>query len=147
MPAATLLGVIHDHRDVSDQIVATLVGQIRMPANRASETAGLGARQRMWAEMLRLAGSRRATTGNAILSPPPTHAEQAARIGGHREAVTHELRRRARITESGGERTCLSASWWAQAHHDGVLVSVSLLERSFLRAHNVMERCGLIVLR
>ena len=91
MPAATLRGAIHDHPDVCDQILATLVGQIRMLANRANETAGLSARQRMWAEMLRLAGSKRATLGNAILSPPPTHAELAARIGSHREAVTREL--------------------------------------------------------
>lgn len=91
MPAATLRHAIHDHPDVSDQILATLVGQIRMLANRANETAGLSARHRMWAEMLRLARSKPATPGSAILSPPPTHAELASRVGSHREAVTREL--------------------------------------------------------
>lgn len=91
MPAAALRGAIHDHPDVSDQIIATLVGQIRMLANRTNETAGLNARQRMWAEMLRLARSKPATPGSAVLSPPPTHAELASRIGSHREAVTREL--------------------------------------------------------
>lgn len=91
MPAATFRRAIHDYPDVCDQILGTLVGQIRMLANRANETAGLNVRQRVWAELLRLAQAGRVGAGNPTISPPPTHAELAARVGSHREAVTREL--------------------------------------------------------
>jgi CRP-like cAMP-binding protein len=91
MPAATFRKVLHEYSDVCDQILAVLVGQIRMLSNRAYESAGLDVRHRLWAELLRLARSGRMGDGGMTLSPPPTHAELAARIGSHREAITREL--------------------------------------------------------
>ena len=91
MPAAAFRGAIHAHPDVCDQVMGVLVGQIRMLANRTTETAGLSVRERLWAELLRLANAGWMTNGAAVLSPPPTHAELAGRVGSHREAVTREL--------------------------------------------------------
>jgi CRP-like cAMP-binding protein len=91
MPAAAFRRAIHAHPDVCDQVLAVLVGQIRMLANRANETSGLSTRHRLWAELLRLARPAPAAPGVAVISPPPTHAELAARVSSHREAVTREL--------------------------------------------------------
>jgi len=91
MPAKGFRRAIHEHPDVCDQILAVLVGQIRMLANRANETTGLSMKHRLWAELLRLASPGRTPPGLPIISPPPTHAELAARVASHREAVTREL--------------------------------------------------------
>ncbi len=90
LPAPAFRQAIHAHPTVCDAVLAVLVGQIRMLANRANETSGLQVKHRLWAELLRLA---RPADGSAaaIVSPPPTHAELAARVGSHREAVTREL--------------------------------------------------------
>jgi CRP-like cAMP-binding protein len=91
MPAAVFRSAIHDHPDVCDQVLGVLVGQIRMLANRANETAALRMKPRLWAELQRLGRPSAGQTGVLVVSPPPTHAELAARIGSQREAVTKEL--------------------------------------------------------
>ena len=47
---------------------------------------------RIHSELLRLAHAGRIVDGAGRISPPPTHAEIAARISTHREAVTRELK-------------------------------------------------------
>jgi CRP-like cAMP-binding protein len=91
MPAAAFRGAIHQHPDVCDQVLAVLVGQIRMLANRANEVSGLSMKPRLWAELLRLARPAASVPEPPVVSPPPTHAELAARVSSHREAVTREL--------------------------------------------------------
>jgi CRP/FNR family transcriptional regulator, cyclic AMP receptor protein len=91
LPASGFRRAIHDHPDVCDQVLAVLVGQIRSLANRTTESSGLNVKHRLWAELLRLAEAGRAASGPPVVSPPPTHAELAARVGSHREAVTREL--------------------------------------------------------
>jgi CRP/FNR family cyclic AMP-dependent transcriptional regulator len=91
MPASAFRRAIHDHPVVCDQVLAVLVGQIRMLANRANETSGLSMKQRLWAELLRLARPVQTAPGFPVISPPPTHSELAARVSSHREAVTREL--------------------------------------------------------
>lgn len=72
-----------------------LVTQIRELTDRVFEFSTLAVKNRIHAELLRLA--RRAAPGadEAALSPPPTHAEIASRISTHREAVSRELSRLA----------------------------------------------------
>jgi CRP/FNR family cyclic AMP-dependent transcriptional regulator len=91
MSAAAFRRTIHEHPDVCDQVLAVLVGQIRMLANRANETSGLSMKHRLWAELLRLARPAQGASGLLVVSPPPTHSELAARVSGNREAVTREL--------------------------------------------------------
>ncbi len=83
--------VIHEHPSVCDQVLAVLVGQVRMLANRANEAAGLRMKHRLWAELLRLARPGPNASGLPVVSPPPTHAELAGRVNSHREAITREL--------------------------------------------------------
>jgi CRP-like cAMP-binding protein len=89
MPPTIFRGVVHAYPDVCDQLLVLLASQIRMLANRVNEYATLDVRTRIYAELLRLARTGRG--GEAIISPPPTHAELAARVSSHREAVTREL--------------------------------------------------------
>jgi len=91
LPAAAFRRAIHEHPEVCDRVLALLVSQIRMLANRVRENSGLSVKQRLWAELLRLARPAASTPEASVVSPPPTHAELAARVGSHREAVTREL--------------------------------------------------------
>lgn len=91
MPAGVFRQVVHEHPDACDQLLQTLVAQVRMLANRANEQSNLGARQRLYAELLRLARAPMGGGGHPVVSPPPTHAELAARVSSHREAITREL--------------------------------------------------------
>jgi CRP/FNR family transcriptional regulator, cyclic AMP receptor protein len=91
MSAATFRRTIHEHADVCDQVMAVLVNQIRSLTNRANENSGLSAKHRLWAELLRLARPATLTPDQPVVSPPPTHAELAARVSSHREAVTREM--------------------------------------------------------
>jgi len=101
MPAGVFRRVVHEHPDVCDQLLLTLVGQIQTLANRANEQSNLNARQRLYAELLRLARAPLDRGGHPTVSPPPTHAELAARVSSHREAITRELNalERSRLIE------------------------------------------------
>ncbi len=95
--------VVHAHPGVADNILAKLVAVIRALDNRASEHANLGVRERLCAELLRL--GRTTADGRLVVSPPPTHAELAARISTGREAVTkllNALERQGAISRARG---------------------------------------------
>ena len=91
MPAGVFRRAVHEHPDVCDQLLLALVGQIRTLANRANEQSNLGVRGRLYAELLRLARAPAGGASRLVVSPPPTHAELAARVSSHREAITREL--------------------------------------------------------
>lgn len=63
-----------------------------MLANRVNEFTTLDARHRIYAELLRLSRSETGRPGQAVVSPPPAHAEIAARVSIRREAVARELK-------------------------------------------------------
>jgi CRP/FNR family cyclic AMP-dependent transcriptional regulator len=91
MPASVFRRAVHAHPDVCDQLLALLCGQIRMLSTRVNEFTTLDVRHRIYAELLRL--SRREGDGiQAVISPPPVHAELAARVSTRREAVARELK-------------------------------------------------------
>ena len=70
-----------------------LVTQIRDLSERVFEFTALGVKNRIHAELLRLAIQNAGDDNTARLSPAPKHAEIASRISSHREAVTRELNR------------------------------------------------------
>lgn len=92
MTAATFRDTIHAHADLCDQLLKLLASQIRSLATRLNEFSTLSVKQRIYAELLRLARPPRAGETSAVISPPPTHAELASRVSTHREAVTRELK-------------------------------------------------------
>lgn len=89
MSAVEFRETIHRYPKVCDRVLATLAAAIRTLNNRANEQASFDVRERLCAELLRL--SRTTADGRVVVSPPPTHAELAARISTHREAVTKLL--------------------------------------------------------
>ncbi len=89
MPAAVLWEAIHRYPSVREYMLKDLVADIRTANQRAHEQANYDVRKRLCAELIRL--SRTTGEGRVVVSPPPTHAEFAARISTHREAVTKTL--------------------------------------------------------
>jgi CRP/FNR family transcriptional regulator, cyclic AMP receptor protein len=89
MTSATFREAIHRYPSVCDKVLATLVTAIRALNDRTNEQANFDIHERVCAELLRL--SRITPDGRTVVSPPPTHAELAARISTHREAVTKVL--------------------------------------------------------
>jgi CRP-like cAMP-binding protein len=92
MPASVFRAAIHAHADVCDKLLRILAGQIRILANRVNEFSTLDVRYRIYAELLRLSRPDAANPGHAIISPPPVHAEIAARVSTRRETVARELK-------------------------------------------------------
>jgi CRP/FNR family cyclic AMP-dependent transcriptional regulator len=82
---------------VAESLLKHLVTEIRELTTRVYEFSTLAVRYRIQAEVLRLAGlsARHGKTANII--PAPTHAEIASRTSTHREAVTRELNRLAKL--------------------------------------------------
>lgn len=92
MPATVFRTAIHSHYDICDQLLALLAGQIRALANRVNEFSTLDVRYRIYAELLRLSRPEAGGAGRAFISPPPVHAEIAARVSTRREAVAREMK-------------------------------------------------------
>ncbi|HEY4919515.1 MAG TPA: Crp/Fnr family transcriptional regulator [Xanthobacteraceae bacterium] len=91
MPAAAFLAAVNEHADVCNQVLALLAGQIRSLSNRVHEFTTLDVQHRIMAELLRLSRPEPNRPGRAIVSPPPIHAEIAARVSTRREGVVREL--------------------------------------------------------
>jgi CRP-like cAMP-binding protein len=91
MPPSVFRQVVHEHPDVCNRLLVLLASQIRALSNRVNEFATLDVRARIYAELLRLSRPSHGDGRQAVISPPPTHAEIAARVSSRREAVTREL--------------------------------------------------------
>jgi len=91
MSAAVFLETVTSHPDVCVQLLRLVTSQVRMLATRVNEFTTLAIRERLIMELLRLSKSSRADPREAIVSPPPVHADLAGRISTRRETVTKEL--------------------------------------------------------
>ena len=81
----------------AENLFKHFVMEIRELTTRVYEFSTLAVRYRIQAEVLRLANlsARHGKVSN--IAPAPTHAEIASRTSTHREAVTRELNRLAKI--------------------------------------------------
>ena len=91
MPANRFRRMLRDHPEVAQNIMQHLVGLVRKLSDRVVEFSVLAVKNRIHAELLRLARDHGGDGGSAVISPAPTHAEIASRVSTHREAVTREL--------------------------------------------------------
>jgi CRP/FNR family transcriptional regulator, cyclic AMP receptor protein len=82
---------------VARAVMKGLVRNVRSLTKRVYEFSTLAVNNRIQAELLRLASLAPQEGKGARLEPAPTHAEIASRVSTHREAVTRELNRLARI--------------------------------------------------
>ncbi len=92
MPPAVFLAMLERHPQIARRVMHYLVGLVRALSERVFEFSTLAVKNRIHAELLRLAREAGASNkGPQRISPAPTHAEIASRISTHREAVTREL--------------------------------------------------------
>jgi CRP/FNR family cyclic AMP-dependent transcriptional regulator len=92
VPQEMFLSLLSDYPALALTVMRTMSSAIRALNERVVEFSTLGVRNRIHAELLRLGRDGRQVENTARISPPPTHAEIAARISTHREAVTRELK-------------------------------------------------------
>ncbi len=83
--------MIETYPSTSTAELKRLTALIRMLSERVFEFSTLGVRNRIHAELLRLAQNNYQGDNTAKISPAPKHADIASRISTHREAVTREL--------------------------------------------------------
>jgi CRP-like cAMP-binding protein len=97
MSAAAFREILQTEPAVAQALLVQLVTKVRSLTTRIYEFSTLAVRNRIQAELLRLASLAPREGKGARIVPPPTHLEIASRISTHREAVTRELNRLSRI--------------------------------------------------
>ena len=91
MSAEIFWEILRTYPDVAALVMKRLANSVRTLTERVFEFSALAVRNRVHAELLRLAGHHMIGDNVAMIRPAPTHAELASRISTHREAVTREL--------------------------------------------------------
>ena len=91
LPSDLFWEVLQIYPAVAAALLRRLTAQVRHLTERVCEFSTLAVKNRIHAELLRLARKTGETDGQAWIAPAPTHAEIASRISTHREAVTREL--------------------------------------------------------
>lgn len=90
MPRQVFARALTEHPPFLMAVLAHLTRQVRRLTSRVFEFSTLAVRNRVQAEILRIAAP--APGGKeSVVDPSPTHEEIASRISTHREAVTREL--------------------------------------------------------
>ncbi len=96
MPADVFWDVLRSYPMVAEATLKRLTNQLRVLSERVFEFSTLTVKNRIHAELLRLARDHMRGENTAAISPAPTHAHIASRVSTHREAVTRELNDLAR---------------------------------------------------
>ena len=89
--------LIQHYPPIAEKVIARLTALVRSLTERVIEFSVLNVRSRVHSELLRMVHNADADDGQASIYDPPTHAEMAARISTHREAVTRELARLSKL--------------------------------------------------
>ena len=97
MPAGAFQELLATEPKVAQALLPQLVTKIRALTTRVYEFSTLAVKNRIQAELLRLANLASREGKSARIIPAPTHVEIASRVSTHREAVTRELNRLCRI--------------------------------------------------
>jgi len=90
MPRETFWEVLGGYPEVAEFTLKRLASLVRLLSERVFEFSTLAVRNRIHAELLRLARENLDGDNSATVAPSPTHADIASRISTHREAVTRE---------------------------------------------------------
>ena len=89
LPRQRFLAMIETDPGFAMTVARQLAAHVRRLTTRVFEFSTMAVRQRLRAELLRIAHAGGAD--EALIDPLPTHAELASRISTHREAVSREL--------------------------------------------------------
>lgn len=90
--------LLREYPAIAEATLHRLSALVRSLSDRVVEFSTLAVRNRIHAELLRLAGEHMTSDNSALIKPFPTHSEIANRISTHREAVSREL---SELTRSG----------------------------------------------
>ena len=88
--------VLREHPSVTEQLLRQLAALIRNLTERVVEFSTLAVRNRIQAELVRMAREAGVVRNQATLAPAPRHADIASRVSTNREAVARELAELAR---------------------------------------------------
>lgn len=110
LSGAAFRAILARYPEVSLAVMQLLTRQTRELTKRIFEFSAFAVKNRIHAELLRLALASRPAGNSAEISKMPTHAELASRISTHREAITRELSAlvRSGILEKRGRVTFVS---------------------------------------
>jgi CRP-like cAMP-binding protein len=97
MSASAFRNLLRSESKVAETLIRQLVATIRRLTTRVYEFSILAVNNRIQAELLRQASLAACDSEGAHIAPVPTHQEIASRVSTHREAVTRELTRLAKI--------------------------------------------------
>jgi CRP/FNR family transcriptional regulator, cyclic AMP receptor protein len=89
LPRKRFLALMEEHPGFALAVARQLAGHVRRLTTRVFEFSTMAVRQRLRAELLRLASP--GADDSAVIAHLPTHAELASRISTHREAVSREM--------------------------------------------------------
>jgi CRP-like cAMP-binding protein len=95
MPVMVFREVLRDHFEVSEQLLHLLATRVRSLTRRVHEFSTMQVKHRLCAELLRLSRFDPNHQARGLVSPPPAHAELAARVSTRREMVTRANSRRS----------------------------------------------------
>lgn len=109
-PATAFRAAVFARPETAEWMTRQLVSHIRLLTEKLFELNALAVSSRLHCELLRLSIDAGIADNQAVIAPVPTHAELAARIGTHREAVTRELQYLAResIADQEGRKLIVS---------------------------------------
>ncbi len=91
MAPDTLCDAIREHSAVAVIMLKRLADIVRVSNNRIMELSSLGAHNRVYAEILRIARSAVGDNGTLQITPFPLHADIASRVSTTRETVARAL--------------------------------------------------------
>jgi len=91
VPGRAFCDAVFGHPAAAEWLARLLTVRIRDLTNKVFELNALRVPSRLHCELLRLCGAHKDDLDLVVIEPSPTHAQLAARIGTHREAVTREM--------------------------------------------------------
>ncbi len=91
MSALDFQNLVYSNRQIAEIILKRLTGQVRRLTERVYDYSTLAVRNRIQAELLRLARNHMISANAAVISPAPNQTEIANLVSTHREAVSREL--------------------------------------------------------
>ena len=91
MSPVTFNGLLAKHEALRERMLRGLVAFVREMTDRVFELSTLGVRNRVHAELLRLARGAVVVGNVARICPAPRHGDIASRVSTYREQVTREL--------------------------------------------------------
>lgn len=92
IPDKAFLQLIHTNPAFCTAILKRLAGQVRRLTERVYDFSSLDVRDRIHAELLRLARENMVSPNTALISPAPTHSDLACLVSTTREEVSRAMK-------------------------------------------------------